>query len=141
VCNGIPKFWQAKIFPSAGFFLLSFLLQNNSFAGFERGTLPDPMTADFFNLANYAFNPYAIPTLATAVAIVALGFIVLVGERNSRVGLSFFIMTVTAGIWLFCYSFMYCAVAESTASTWAFMGQLGITFIPAAVYHFTVGTL
>ncbi len=99
------------------------------------------MTADFFNLANYAFNPYAIPTLATAVAIVALGFIVLVGERNSRVGLSFFIMTVTAGIWLFCYSFMYCAVAESTASTWAFMGQLGITFIPAAVYHFTVGTL
>jgi PAS domain S-box-containing protein len=99
------------------------------------------MTPKLFNLANYAFNPYAIPTLTTAVAIVALGFIVLVGERNSRVGLSFFIMTVTAGIWLFCYSFMYCSVAESTASTWAFMGQLGIIFIPAAVYHFTVGTL
>lgn len=99
------------------------------------------MTPKLFNLANYAFNPYAIPTLTTAVAIVALGFIVLVGERNSRVGLSFFIMTVTAGIWLFCYSFMYCSVAESTASIWAFMGQLGITFIPAAVYHFTVGTL
>jgi PAS domain S-box-containing protein len=99
------------------------------------------MTPKLFNLANYAFNPYAIPTLTTAVAIVALGFIVLVGERNSRVGLSFFIMTVTAGIWLFCYSFMYCSVAESTASTWASMGQLGIIFIPAAVYHFTVGTL
>ena len=99
------------------------------------------MTPDLFNLAHYTFNPYAIPTLITGVAIIALGFIVLVGERNSRVSLGFFIMTVTAGIWLFCYSFMYGAVAESVASTWAFMGQLGITFIPAAVYHFTVGTL
>jgi PAS domain S-box-containing protein len=99
------------------------------------------MLPKLFNLANYAFNPYAIPTLTTAVAIVALGFIVLVGERNSRVGLSFFIMTVTAGIWLFCYSFMYSAVDESAAITWALMGQLGIIFIPATVYHFTVGTL
>jgi hypothetical protein len=36
---------------------------------------------------------------------------------------------------------MYCAVAAPVASAWAVMGQLGITFIPAAVYHFTVGTL
>src|SRR4029077_13131310 len=99
------------------------------------------MNSDLFNLASYAFNPYAIPTLTTAVAIVALGFIVLVGERNSRVGLSFFIMTVTAGIWLFCYSFMYCAVTESTASTWALMGRLGIIFIPAADSNVSVGTV
>jgi hypothetical protein len=99
------------------------------------------MPPELFNLANYGFNPYAIPTLITGVAIIALGFIVLVGERNSRVGLSFFIMTVTAAIWLFCYSLMYCAVAAPVASAWAVMGQFGITFIPAAVYHFTVGTL
>ena len=99
------------------------------------------MPPEVFNLANYSFNPYAIPTLIAAVAIIALGFIVLVGERNSRVSLSFFIMTVTAAIWLFCYSLMYCAVAAPVASAWAVMGQFGITFIPAAVYHFTVGTL
>ncbi|HEX9274441.1 MAG TPA: histidine kinase N-terminal 7TM domain-containing protein, partial [Candidatus Binatia bacterium] len=99
------------------------------------------MPPELFNLVNYSFNPYAIPTLVTGVAIIALGFIVLVGERNSRVSLSFFIMTVTAAIWLFCYSLMYCAVAAPVASTWAVMGQLGVTFIPAAVYHFTVGTL
>ena len=99
------------------------------------------MPPELFNLANYSFNPYAIPTLITGVAIIALGFIVLVGERNSRVSLSFFIMTVTAAIWLFCYSLMYCAVAAPVASAWAVMGQLGVTFIPAAVYHFTVGTL
>ena len=99
------------------------------------------MPPELFNLVNYSFNPYAIPTLVTGVAIIALGFIVLVGERNSRVSLSFFIMTVTAAIWLFCYSLMYCAIAAPVASRWAVMGQLGVTFIPAAVYHFTVGTL
>jgi signal transduction histidine kinase/PAS domain-containing protein len=99
------------------------------------------MPPELFNLVNYSFNPYAIPTLVTGAAIIALGFIVLVGERNSRVSLSFFIMTVTAAIWLFCYSLMYCAIAAPVASTWAVMGQLGVTFIPAAVYHFTVGTL
>jgi PAS domain S-box-containing protein len=99
------------------------------------------MTPELFNPANYTFNPYAIPTLVTGVAVIALGFIVLVAERNSRVSLSFFIMTGIAAIWLFCYSFMYGAAAESVASTWAVMGQLGVTFIPAAVYHFTVGTL
>ena len=83
------------------------------------------MPPELFNLANYTFNPYAIPTLITGVAIIALGFIVLVGERNSRVGLSFFIMTVTAAIWLFCYSLMYCAVAAPVASTWAVIGTVG----------------
>jgi signal transduction histidine kinase/PAS domain-containing protein len=99
------------------------------------------MTAELFNPSSYTFNPYAIPTLLTAVAVIALGFIVLVAERNSRVSLSFFIMTAIAAIWLFCYSFMYGATTESVASAWAVMGQLGVIFIPAAVYHFTVGTL
>jgi PAS domain S-box-containing protein len=99
------------------------------------------MSPELFNPANYNFSPYAIPTLIAGVAILALGFIVLVGERNSRVSLSFFVMTVTAAIWLFCYSLMYCAVAVPMASAWAVIGQLGVTFIPASVYHFTVGTL
>jgi signal transduction histidine kinase len=99
------------------------------------------MNPELFNPANYHFNPYAIPTLVTGVAVIALGFIVLVAERNSRVSLPFFIMTGSAAVWLFCYSFMYGAVTEAVASTWAVMGQLGVTFIPAAVYHFTVRTL
>ena len=54
------------------------------------------MSPELFDAANYSLNPYAIPTLMTGVAIIALGFIVLVGERNSRVSLSFFIMTILA---------------------------------------------
>ena len=38
------------------------------------------MPSELSNLANYSFNPYAIPTLITGVAIIALGFIVLVAS-------------------------------------------------------------
>ncbi|HXV78582.1 MAG TPA: ATP-binding protein [Candidatus Binatia bacterium] len=99
------------------------------------------MAPHLFNLANYRFNPFAMPTLFTGIAIIALGLIILVGERNSRVSLSFFIMTVAAATWLFCYSLMYCSVAAPVATAWAVVGQLGIICIPAAVYNFTVGTL
>jgi hypothetical protein len=99
------------------------------------------MNSELFNPAHYSLNPYAIPTLVAGVAIIALGFIVFVGERNPRVSFAFFTMTLVAAIWLFCYSFMYCAVAEPVASRWAFMGQVGIIFIPATVYNFTLRTL
>jgi PAS domain S-box-containing protein len=99
------------------------------------------MAPELFNLVNYSFNLYAVPSLFTGVAVISLGFFVLVGERRSRVSFSFFIMTVTAAIWLLSYSIMYCAVQESVAHAWASMGQLGVAFIPAAVYHFTVNSL
>jgi hypothetical protein len=99
------------------------------------------MAPELFNPVNYSFNLYAVPSLVTGVAVISLGFFVLVGERRSRVSFSFFIMTVTAAIWLLSYSIMYCAVQESIAHAWASMGQLGVAFIPAAVYHFTVDSL
>ncbi len=42
--------------------------------------------------------------------------------------------------WLLSHSIMYCARTESAAA-WAFGEHLGITLIPASVYHFIVGTL
>ena len=99
------------------------------------------MTPELFNPTYYTLNPYAAPPLVAGIAIIALGFIVFLGERNPRVSFAFFSMTLAAAIWLFCYSFMYCAVSERVASRWAFMGQLGIIFIPATVYNFTLGTL
>ena len=99
------------------------------------------MHLELLNPANYSFNPHAIPNILTAVAVVSLGFIVLIGENRSRVGASFFVMTATAATWLFSYSIMYCALTEKVAAAWAFIGQFGVTLIPAAVYHFTVGTL
>ena len=90
---------------------------------------------------NYSFSLYAAPTLLVAVAVISLGMIVLVGERHARVGFSFFVMTATAATWLLSYSVMYCALTESVATRWAVIGHLGVTLIPASVYHFTANAL
>jgi PAS domain S-box-containing protein len=99
------------------------------------------MPAEFLNPAHYALNSYALAPFVAAVAIVVLGMVVLAREHYSRVSITFHIMTLSAGIWLFGYAVMYCALSESTAMVWAFVGLLGVTLIPASVYHFTVEAL
>ena len=93
------------------------------------------------NPANYWFNPYAVPPFLTAVAILLLGVWVVLLEERSRVSLLFFTVSLTTGTWLFCISFMYCATDPATARWWAKLTYLGVAFIPAAVYHFTVAVL
>jgi PAS domain S-box-containing protein len=99
------------------------------------------MNAVIFDPANYSFNVFAVPTVITAIATLALGLVVLLDERQSRVNIPFFVMTLTATVWLAGYSVMYTAQNETVAAFWALIGQTGIIFIPAAVYHFTVRTL
>ena len=99
------------------------------------------MDPAIFNPAHYSFSVFAVPTLVAATTVLALGFFVLTAERHSRVSIAFFVMTLTAALWLGGHSFMYCARSETAASFWAVIGQAGIVFIPAAVYHFTVATL
>lgn len=99
------------------------------------------MFSELFPAELYRFNLFAVPTLLTAITMLALGMKVLLRERNSRVSISFFVMTLTAALWLASYSFMYCAQTRSIASAWSVLGHLGIAFIPASVYHFTVTAL
>lgn len=93
------------------------------------------------NPANYHLSVYVIPPFLTAVAIISLGVWVVRREERSRVSLLFFIVSLTTGIWLFCTSVMYGATDLSTARWWAKLTYLGVAFIPAAVYHFTVAVL
>ena len=99
------------------------------------------MTIEIFNPDNYRTSLFALPTLLTASTMLALGLKVLIGERPSRVSISFFIMTAMTALWLSGYSFMYCAVTERVAVAWSAIGHVGIVFIPASVYHFTVAAL
>jgi signal transduction histidine kinase/PAS domain-containing protein len=99
------------------------------------------MTAELLNPVHYRTSLFALPTLLTASTMLALGLMVLIRERQSRVSISFFIMTATGAIWLFSYSLMYCAATAPVAATWSIIGQIGIVFIPASVYHFTVASL
>src|SRR5258705_12089459 len=99
------------------------------------------MIVEILNPDNYRTSLFALPTLLTASIMLALGLRVLIGERRSRVSISFFVMTTTAALWLSSYSMMYCAVDERVAAGWRRIGQLGIGFIPASVYHFTLAAL
>ena len=91
--------------------------------------------------AAYAFNPYAVPTAATTLAMLVLSAMVLLREQGSRVSWLFFLTTLTICIWLFSFSWMYCATAEPVALWWAKAAYVGVPFIPAAIYHFTVAVL
>lgn len=99
------------------------------------------MLAQILNPASYEFSRFAIPTFGTAAAIFLLGLLVLLRERGSPVSLLFFLVTLTVGLWLFCFSWMYCAVGHEVAFWWAKAAHLGIVSIPPSIYHFTVCTL
>ncbi|HYL06216.1 MAG TPA: EAL domain-containing protein [Thermoanaerobaculia bacterium] len=96
------------------------------------------MLAAIFDSTSYSWNACAVPTLVTAGAMFLLGVVVMVRGRGSREALQLSILAATICIWLFCFSFMYLSREQRVALAWAKTAYLGITFIPTALYHFTV---
>jgi len=85
----------------------------------------------------YVFNPLSIQTLVVALGLVVLGFYGLIREQVSHVSVVFFMLTLSMGVWLFAFAWMYCAIDLQLALRWAKVGYGGIVCIPAAVYHFS----
>lgn len=96
------------------------------------------MFAQLFTSSTYFFNLFALPTFAAAAATFLFGAAVLTHERGSRVGRLFFYMTFWGGVWLFSFSWMYCAVGEEIALVWAKVGYLAVTFLPSLIYDFSM---
>ncbi len=95
------------------------------------------MLTTIFDSTRYFFNPYAVPTLATAGAMFLLGILVLVRERASREARQLCLLAAAICIWLVGFSLMYLSRQEQVALFWARAAYLGIAFIPAAIYSFT----
>ncbi|HTG31436.1 MAG TPA: EAL domain-containing protein [Thermoanaerobaculia bacterium] len=96
------------------------------------------MRSEILDPTSYAFNAYAIPLLATMVAMLLLGIFVLFRERGSREAVHFSLLAGSISIWLICFSFMYLAAVERVALIWARSAYLGICLIPGALYGFAV---
>jgi diguanylate cyclase (GGDEF)-like protein/PAS domain S-box-containing protein len=94
------------------------------------------MRPEIFDPASYAFNAYAIPLLATMVAMLLLGVFVLFRERGSREAVCFSWVAGSISIWLACFSLLYLAADERVALVWARSAYLGICLIPGALYGF-----
>ncbi|MFL5731764.1 MAG: GAF domain-containing protein, partial [Chloroflexia bacterium] len=86
----------------------------------------------------YAFSLYSIPTFVTMSAVLLLGVLALARERISAVSASFFLVTLVVGVWLFAQSWLYLATDERVALWWSRAAYLGVPFIAAATYQFTV---
>jgi diguanylate cyclase (GGDEF)-like protein/PAS domain S-box-containing protein len=99
------------------------------------------MRFQVFDLANYAFNPYAIPTSLAAAAVLLLAVWVLVRERGAPVGVSLFLVSLSIAVWFLAFSLMYSSKEKQTAFWWARAAYLGVPFIPSTLYSFAVTSL
>ncbi len=99
------------------------------------------MIAEIFDPANYILSLYALPTFISSTALALLGLLVLLRERASRESALYCLMSLTVTVWLFAFSWMYCAEEKTVALWWARAAYLGIPFVCSAVYHFTVSVL
>jgi PAS domain S-box-containing protein len=84
----------------------------------------------------YVFNPLAVQTLAVALGVIVLGIFALIREQGSHVSVVFFVLTLSIGVWLFAFSWMYSAIDLHLAMWWAKVAYVGVAFIPAATYNF-----
>lgn len=99
------------------------------------------MTTEVFSPANYAPSVIAIPLFVAMMAILLLGFLVLIRERVSLISVLFFLVTLSASIWLASFVGVYLAAQEEVALWWARASYLGVPFIASATYHFAVAVL
>ena len=95
------------------------------------------MTPQIFDITRYMFNPLAVQTLVTALAVFGFGIFALTRERGSQRSVAFFLLTQAIGMWLFCFSWMYSATDVQVAMWWAKAAYAGVGFMPAAIYYYS----
>lgn len=99
------------------------------------------MSNQIFEPANYFFNPYAIPTLLIAVTALIISLRHLILEKFSLAADALAFLGIVITIWLVSNFFTYSSNQEAVSTWWAKMSNIGISFIPAGIYHFAVVAL
>jgi diguanylate cyclase (GGDEF)-like protein/PAS domain S-box-containing protein len=93
------------------------------------------------DLADYSYNPAAVPMTVMGVLSLLLGVYVLLRGRGSTPGTLFFLLVLSISVWFFAFSWMYCATDPAAALQWAKVAYFGAAFMPSAIYHFAVALL
>ena len=84
-----------------------------------------PMNEQLLDIACLMSNSLAIQTILTSLGVLCLGTFALIRERGTKLSLAFFLVTLTMGAWLFCFSCMYSAPNERIAIWWAKSAYIG----------------
>src|SRR3989344_5974826 len=96
---------------------------------------------DKFNLANYSFNPHAIPYLVSGLFVLILGIVVFHRKASSLTHISFAVFALTIAMWLLGWFVSYHANNPSTAFFWTKILWIGVIFISPSMYFFAVSIL
>ncbi len=99
------------------------------------------MSNQIFESTNYFFNPYAIPTLLIAVTALIISLRHLILEKFSLAADALAFLGIVITIWLVSNFFTYSSNQEAVSIWWAKTSNIGISFIPAGIYHFAVVAL
>jgi len=81
---------------------------------------------------------HALSALVVGALMLALGIGALIRNRESKVGLSFFLGTLSLFIWQGTLPWMYTASDERTALLWAKIAHCGVAFFPSLFFLFTL---
>ncbi|HUP64850.1 MAG TPA: EAL domain-containing protein [Thermoanaerobaculia bacterium] len=90
------------------------------------------------DMGDYSLTAAGLPMLLTSIGILLLGVVTAIRERFSPIARTFFLLNVAVALWLFSFAWMLWANVETRGFFWARLGFLGISFIPAALYHFSL---
>ncbi len=85
----------------------------------------------------YNFTPLAIRFLAIGCICGLLGGLILFRERFSAAGRVFGVYTLSLAFWFVGAAFGFSSPDAEVATFWGKVAHIGVTLIPAAIYHFT----
>ena len=89
-------------------------------------------------MENYFLNPYAVPTFLSAAAFLFISLYRIIRDKFSFLSDLLFLIGLIVSLWLFSFSWMYCATNERLALWWAKVAYVGIPFLPTAILNFSL---
>ncbi len=95
------------------------------------------MILQLLNPDNYHFTVHALPMLIVGVAILILGFFVIIRERMSPVGASFLFMCLSVSLYLIPAALNSASQDISLSLVWIKIENLGAIFIPSSLLVLT----
>lgn len=93
---------------------------------------------DFLGLMQVNLTRYTMTPMIMGLVALGLGMVVLIRERFSRIGLSFWVFSLTVGLWLVTLATSASMAHEAIAIGWLKVSSVGATFIPSTICLFTL---
>lgn len=96
------------------------------------------MIVDISDINNYTFNYLAIPVVIVSVISLTIVIYRVIRDKFSFLSLSFFLLGLNVFIWLFSFSWIYCAKNVYVALWWTKVAYLGLPFLPTTILNFSM---